>query len=143
MKSNRTLATASLDGINAFGEIERVCIRVALEANPSLHMLIPLFEMLYEWDSGELWYYYEHGNYVESHYNRCGVRQGCVLGAFLFCLAMKHVYSRLGELLGANGTLYSYSEDVYLVSDAVSMANTLCAAPVIYAKVGLRIGTVQ
>jgi hypothetical protein len=53
---------------------------------------------------------------------------------------MKHVYSRLGELMGANGALYSYSDEVYLVSDAVSMANTRCAAPGIYAKVGLRIG---
>jgi hypothetical protein len=83
--------------------------------------------MLYERGSGEL-YYDEPGNYVESRYSRCGVRQGCVLGAFLFCLAMKLVYSRLGELLGANGVLYSYSDDVYLVSDPISMAHTLSAA---------------
>ena len=47
MESDRSLAAASLDGINAFGEIERACIRAALEANPSLHMLIPLFKILY------------------------------------------------------------------------------------------------
>jgi len=74
MESNGSLSTAYLDGINAFGEIERDCIRAALEANPSLHMLIPMFEMLYEHDSGQLWYYDENGIYVESHYNRCGVR---------------------------------------------------------------------
>ena len=80
MESDRTLAAADLDGINAFGEIERACIRATLEANPSLHMLIPLFEMLYERGNGELWYYYEHGNYVESHYSRCGVRIFILLG---------------------------------------------------------------
>ena len=85
MESNLTLTPASLDGIDAFGEIERVCIRAALEANLSLHVPIPLFEILYERGNGELWDYDEHGNYVESHYNRCGVRHGCVLGAFLFC----------------------------------------------------------
>ena len=119
MESDRSLAAASLDGVNAFGEIGRACIRVALEANPSLHILIPLFEMLYERGNGELWYYNEHGNYVESLYSRCGIRQWCVLGAFLFCLAMNHVCSRLGELLGADGDLYSYFDDVYLASDAV------------------------
>ena len=42
MEPNRSLVVACLDGINAFGEIEQACIRAALEANPSLHMLIPM-----------------------------------------------------------------------------------------------------
>jgi hypothetical protein len=46
----------------------------------------------------------------------------------------------MGELLGANGALYSYFDDVYMVSDPVSMAHTLSAASGIYEKVGLRIG---
>ena len=57
MESKRTLAVANLDGIDAFGEIERVCIRATLEANPSLHMLIPLFETLYERGNREFWYF--------------------------------------------------------------------------------------
>jgi uncharacterized membrane protein len=51
-------------------------------------------------------YYHEKGNSVESHYSRCGVRQGCVLGAFLFCLAMRPVYARLATLLGHVDALY-------------------------------------
>ena len=74
MESNKPLSNVCLDGINAFGQIERDCIRAALQANPSLHMLYPLFEMLYERGSGELWYYDEHGSYGESHYNRYGFR---------------------------------------------------------------------
>jgi hypothetical protein len=128
-----------MDGINAFGYIERVCIRATLEANPSLHMLIPVFEMLYEFGRGQLWYYDENGNCVESHYNRCGVRQGWVLGAFLFCLVMKPVYARLGALLGPDGALYAYSDHVYLVSNPINMSIALVATLDIFKKVGLRI----
>jgi hypothetical protein len=49
-------------------------------------MLILMFEIFCERGNGQLLYYDENGNYVESHYNRCGVRQGCVLGAFCFVL---------------------------------------------------------
>ena len=74
MESNGSLAVACLDGINAVGEIERDCIRATFETSPSLHMLIPMFEMSRERGNGQLWYYDEIGNYVESHYNKCGVR---------------------------------------------------------------------
>jgi hypothetical protein len=89
------LSATCLDAINTFGEIARGYIRAALLANSSLHMLIPFFEMLYERGSGELWYYDENAIFVESHFIRSSVRHGCVLGAFLFCLAMYHVYVRL------------------------------------------------
>jgi len=100
LESNGRLFAACLDGVNAFGETNRDCIRAAIMANPSLHLLLPLFEMLYERGSGELFYYDENGYYIAIYYSKNGVRQGCVLGAFLFCLAMQHVYSRLGALLG-------------------------------------------
>jgi hypothetical protein len=74
MESNGSMAAACLDGINAFGEIERACIRAALEANLSLHGLIPMFAMLYERGNDQLCYYDENCNYVESHYNRYEVR---------------------------------------------------------------------
>jgi len=74
MESNGSLAPTCLDGINAIVEIERDCIHGAIEANPSLHMIILVFEMLYERVNGQLWYYDETGNYVESHYSECGVR---------------------------------------------------------------------
>jgi hypothetical protein len=47
MESNKSLVDACLNGINAFKGIERICISAALEANLSLHILIPVFEMLY------------------------------------------------------------------------------------------------
>jgi len=98
-------------------------------ANPYMHILIPLFEMLYERGSAELWHYDENGNFMESYFSRSGVRLGCVFGAFLFCLAMYHVYARLQALLGPDGALYAYFDDVYLISDPIIMAWALAAAP--------------
>ena len=137
MQSNKSLAVACLDGINDFREIERDCIRAALKAKPSMHMLIPMLEMLYERGDGQLWFYDEFGNSFESHYNKRGVRQGCALGAFLLCLiVMRPVYARLAALLGPDGAMY---DDVYLVSNPDNMSAALVAAPSIYHKVGLRI----
>ena len=101
MESNGKLPAACLDAINAFGEIERDCIRVVLLANPPMHMLIPLFEMLYERGSGEMWVYDENGNLVCP----TSAAPGCVLGAFLSRLAMYSDYDRLQDLLGLEGAL--------------------------------------
>jgi hypothetical protein len=99
-------------------------------------MPIPVFKMLYERGNGKLWFYDGNDNYVESHYIRCGVRQGCVLGALLFFLAMRPVYARLGALLGPDGVICAYSGDVYLVSDpAVNMSIALVFAPAINRKI--------
>jgi len=65
-----------------------------------------------------------------------------VLGAFFFCLVMSPVYASLGALLGIDGALYAYSDDVYLVSDPVNMPIALGDAPAISKRVGLRIGWV-
>ena len=140
LESNGKFTAACLDGVNAFGEINCSCIRAAIEGNPSMHLLLPLFEMLYERGSGELFYYDESGNCIAGYYNKNGVRQGCVLGAFLFCLAMQPVYSRLGALLSPDGALYAYSDDVYLIANPANMAVALSSAPSMYKEVGLRIG---
>jgi hypothetical protein len=53
-------------------------------------------------------------------------------------------YARLGVLLGPDGALYAYSDDIYLLSDqarmSATMATVLTASPTIYRKVGLRFG---
>ena len=46
MEVNPVLAGASLDASNAFGEIERECIEATIRADPYLHRLLPLFELL-------------------------------------------------------------------------------------------------
>ena len=50
-------AALSLDAMNAFNMIERGAIEAALRANPALHPLLPISEMLYKDRDPELWYY--------------------------------------------------------------------------------------
>jgi hypothetical protein len=49
---------------------------------------------------------------------------------------MRHVYARLGAILGMDGALYAYSNDVNLVSDHINMYIALAVAHIyaIYAK---------
>jgi hypothetical protein len=72
--------------------------------------------MLYRKGPRELWYYNEAGNFVMGTRNMRGVRQGCVMEFFLFCLKMKPVYARLRAAMGEEGTLFPYSDDSYLIA---------------------------
>ena len=92
MEEEPDLARATLDASNAFGDLERPCIRVALEANVALHPLTPLNDVLYIKRKRELWFYDELGNSVLSVLCRKGVRQGCVLGTTIMCIIVKLVY---------------------------------------------------
>jgi hypothetical protein len=74
MEVKPTLAGASLDAINAYGEIERECIEAAIRANPNRHKLLPLFELLYKRGEGVPWYYDENGKFVLGVKNKRGVR---------------------------------------------------------------------
>ena len=62
MEADPDLARACLDASNAFGDLERPCIRAALEANVALHPLIPLYDVLYTRGKGEMWFYDDMGN---------------------------------------------------------------------------------
>jgi hypothetical protein len=140
MEAKLTLARASLDAINAYGEIERECIESAIKANPYLHSLLPLYELLYKRGEGVLWYYDENGNFVLGARNKRDVRQGCVLGLFLFFITMEPVYARLRAVVGEEGVLYTYCDNSYLLVPMKHMATVLHQAPDIFSKVGLRIG---
>ena len=75
--------------------------------------------------SGELWYYDENGNFVLSTHNRRGVRRGCILGMFVFCLTTEPVYTRLREAMGEHGTLYAYSDDSYRLQNRTRWQRSL------------------
>jgi len=140
MEVKPKLAGASLDGINDYGEIERECIEAAIKANPYLHGLLPLFELLYKRGEGVLRYYDANGNFVMEAMNKRGVQQGCVLGMFLFCVTMAPVYERLRAAVGEGGVVYACCEDSYIIVPVEQMAQVLHQAPRIFGKVGLRIG---
>jgi hypothetical protein len=42
---------------------------------------------------GVLWYYDENGKFVLGVKSKRGVRLGCVLGMFLFCITMRPIYA--------------------------------------------------
>ena len=52
MEVKPALAGASLDAINACGEIEREYIEAAIKANLYLHRLLPLYEIMYKKGEG-------------------------------------------------------------------------------------------
>jgi hypothetical protein len=140
MEAKPALAGASLDAINAYGEIERECIEAAIKANPYLHRLLPLYELMYKKGEGVLWYYDENGNFVMGSSNKRGVRYGCVLDMFRFCLTMAPIYARLRAAVGEEGVLYTYCDESYILAPVEKMAEVLHHAPGIFGKVGLSIG---
>jgi hypothetical protein len=140
MEVKPKLTGASLDGINAYGEIEWECIEAAIRTNPYLHGLLPLFKLMYKRGEGVLWYYDENGNFVMEAKTKRGVRQGCVLGMFLFRLTMTPAYERLRAAMGEEGVVYAYCDDSYILAPIEHMAQVLHQAQGIFGKVGLRIG---
>ena len=47
-------------------DMERPRIRATLEANPALHPLIPIYDVLYTGGSGQLWFYDDMGDFIIS-----------------------------------------------------------------------------
>ncbi len=84
---------------------------------------------MYKREEGILWYYDENGNFVMGTRQLRGVRHGCVLGLFLFCLAMEPVYARLRQVVGEEGAVYTYSDDSYILAPKEQMAVVLEEAP--------------
>ena len=95
--------------------------------------------MLYTDRMGELWYFDEDGNLSHTQPSRQGVRQGCVLGIFIFYVTMAPIYKQIKEGLGPEGMLVAFSDDVYLHGPPLNVAAMISAAPTLYKKVWLRI----
>ena len=102
MEVEPDMTRSCLDTSIAFGDLERPCIRASLEANVTLHLVIPLYDVLYTRGSGELWYYDDLGNFIVSVLCKRGIRQGCVLGTAILCVTIHPVYDSLLALLGSD-----------------------------------------
>jgi hypothetical protein len=140
MEVKPDLAKSCIDACNAFGDLERPCIRVALEANVALHPLIPLYDVLYTRGVGILWFYEDLGNFILAVFCRKGVRhQGCVLGTTILCVNVRPVYDALLVILGPKG-FFSYADDAYMGGLPVNVARTLTAAIILYRMIGLTLG---
>jgi hypothetical protein len=129
-----------MDAINGFNELERQEMRIAILADPCLHRILALYDMLYTDMVGELWYFDEDGKITHTQQTRRGVRQGCDLGLFIFCGTMAPVYKDLTSELGPYILLIAFSDNVYLHGPPVRVAAAITAAPALYKNVGLRVG---
>jgi len=96
--------------------------------------------MVYTDKVGELWYFDEDGNLTHTQKSRRGVRQGCVLGIFIYCVTMAPIYMVLKYELGPNELLIAFSNDVYLHGPPVRAAAAITAAPALNKKFGLHFG---
>jgi hypothetical protein len=74
MEADPAFAHAVMDAINGFNELEREATRAAIVADPRLHCILPLYDMLYTDREGELWYYDESGVLTHTILSRQGVR---------------------------------------------------------------------
>ena len=139
MEGGENLAAMSADAINAFNEQHREAMRAALLANPALHGLLDLFDMLYGPDAdGSAWLYGPPSSPpVFTLQCRRGVRQGCALGTFLFCLTMAPVYDQIRAMVGDAGALFAFSDDAYCISSPVILAAVLKELTPLYRLVGI------
>jgi len=140
MEANLAFAQAVMDVINGFNEFKRQAMRAAIVADPRLHCILPLYDMLYTDREGELWYFDEHGNLSHTLPSRRGTRQGCILGLFIFCVTMAPIYKALKSELGLDGIFDAYLDDVCLHGPPTTDVAPISAVLALYWKVGLRIG---
>jgi hypothetical protein len=84
MEADPDFAQVVMDAINGFNELERHAMRAAIVANPRLHCILPLYDMLYTDREGELWFFDEEDNLTHNQASRRGAWQGCVLDYLYF-----------------------------------------------------------
>ena len=87
-------AHARVDAFNGFNELKmREAMRAAIVANKRRYRVLLLYDILYTYKVGELWYFDEDGNLSHTLGSRKGVGQGCVLGVLMLCVTMAPVYT--------------------------------------------------
>jgi hypothetical protein len=97
MEADLTFAHAVMDVINGFNELERQTMRAAILADPRLHCILPLYDMLYTDKVGELWYYDEDGNFSHTQQSRReGSKRLCTRDLQLMCCDGTHLQEAQG-----------------------------------------------
>ena len=130
------------DIFNAFNEVSRTAIWQELTAAPGLEPLLPVTHWLYMTEPSELWYYDQElpsGPPVAIILSQEGTRQGCVLGAILFALALVPVCRSLAEIAPLDSTFFAYADDMRIVGSPQALAAMAAALPPLLQPLGLRI----
>ena len=71
---------------------------------------------------------------------RRGVRQGYEMGTTILCVTLRRVFYALLALLGPDGSLFSYADDVYMRGVPHLVEVALSEASGLYAMVSMRLG---
>jgi len=99
-----------------------------------------MYGVLYTKGKGERWFCDELGNFVLSVMCRKGVRQSCVLGRTIMCITDRPAYDVILAIMGPEGFLLSYADDVYLGGVPGNVALALAAVLSMYRMIGLLLG---
>ena len=106
-----TWLDATLDIRNAFNALHRrEFFRVITDSYPEL---LPWISTMYS--SPTDLFYRQDGAPPARISSRCGVRQGCPLGAQLFALGLHPLLCRLQSLIGSRGIVIAYADDVHIL----------------------------
>eukprot|EP00873_Tetraselmis_striata_P036234 jgi/Tetstr1/456498/TSEL_043221.t1 len=141
MEMDDRLAASSIDASNAYGMTDRRAIRRRLVADPALHSLLPLFDMLYAGPSENWLYDHESDGDAPTVVltQLRGIRQGCPLATFFFCLTVGPVFDAITAKLGMGGLGLAFADDLHLLGTALGTALALHSAQPALAAVGLSI----
>ena len=119
MEGLRGAVTVHLDMKNAFNEVSRERTWQALQRDPSLSPLHPIYRLLYLDREGAMWYYPPGSPTPYATIPSAeGSRQGCVLGNASFCVPFAGLLAWVAELLTRrreSGVPFAYIDDVYAV----------------------------
>jgi hypothetical protein len=100
--------------------------------NPELHPLIPVTRWLYAERQGDLWYYGNGGSAdppVTTIKSAMGVRQGCVLGAVLFAIAVAPTFLRIHQSIHESGLFMAIADDGTVAGSPAAIEHMLRTAP--------------
>eukprot|EP00873_Tetraselmis_striata_P009442 jgi/Tetstr1/429706/TSEL_019601.t1 len=141
MEMDDRLAPSSIDASNAYGMTDRRAIRRRLVADPALHSLLPLFDMLYAGPSENWLYDHESDGDAPTLVltQLRGIRQGCPLATFFFCLTVALVFDAITANLGMGGLGLAFADNLHLLGTALGTAVALHSAQHALAAVGLSI----
>ena len=128
--------TVALDAANAFNTPRRSAIRDQLCNSPALRPLYPLWNLCYSNPSSL--YFRQDGEQTEIP-STTGTRQGDVLGALFFAVAIQEALNRARETF-PEVDVYAYLDDITLQADCPdAMANCIKSIEAYLRSIGMRL----
>jgi hypothetical protein len=130
------------DIFNAFNEVSRTAIWQELSSVHGLEPLLPATYWLYMAAPSELWFYDQDlptGPPCATILSQEGTRQGCVLGAILFALALAPVCRALAQIAPQDSAFFALADDMRIVGSPQALAAMAQALPPLLQPIGLRL----